>query len=311
MPRTDRRRFLEHTAAGLAACLVASGTVDGADLAPPIVDTHQHLWDLKRFRLPWLKADGPLLRSYLPEDYRKATAGLNVEKSIYMEVDVAPEQQVEEACAIVELIRSKTSPTVAAVISGRPASEGFEAYLEQFRHTPEIKGIRQVLHSPETPAGYCLDPKFVRGIRRLGAIGWSFDLCMRPEELRDGLKLVELCPETSFILDHCGNAPVFGDLAPWKTAIRALGKRKNLICKVSGIIASTQGRKWTPDDLAPVVNHVLDSFGPDRVVFGGDWPVCTLGAPYKVWVETLRELVRRPSRARPAQAVPRQRGASL
>ncbi len=286
--------------------MAGSGRVDGRecesggesrDVIQPIVDTHQHLWDLKRFRLPWLAAGGPLTRSYLSDDYRQATAGLNVVKSIYMEVDVAPEQQVEEAKAIVELIRSKSTPTVAAVISGRPASDGFAAYLKQFRDTPEIKGIRQVLHSSETPAGYCLAPKFVRGIQQLGEIGWSFDLCMRPAELRDGVKLIDACPGTWFILDHCGNAPLYEDLGPWKAAIVELAKRYRLICKVSGIVASTQGRKWKPDDLAPVVNHILDSFGPDRVIFGGDWPVCTLGSTYKGWVDALQTIVHdRPAR---------------
>ena len=77
------------------------------------------------------------------------------------------------------------------------------------------------------------------------------------------------------------------DLTPWKRQIAARGPRSNASCKVSGIVASTRGRTWTPDDLAPFINHVLDEFGPDRVVFGGDWPVCTLGAPLAGWVKGL------------------------
>lgn len=294
-PTTDRRRFLKRTAA-LAAALAAPGAprgVGAADDGPPIIDTHQHLWDLAKFRLNWLAPDSKLNRSFTPDDYRKATEGLNVVKAVYMEVDVVPAQEVEEARTLIALCRSKTTPTVAAVISGRPASDGFKAYLARFQDAPEIKGVRQVLHSAETPPGYCLDPKFVAGIRALGEAGLSFDLCMRPAELRDAARLVDACPDTRFILDHCGNADVLAkDRSAWKADLADLARRDRVVCKVSGILASTQGRPWTPDDLAPIVNHVLDSFGPDRVMFGGDWPVCTLGGTFRQWVEALRTIVR-------------------
>lgn len=292
----NRRRFLGHGAVVSVALAASSGSVVPAAEPgePAIIDTHQHLWDLKRLRLAWLDSSKSktLNRSFLPEDYRRATAGLNVVKSVYMEVDAAPAHQEVEARWIVDLIKGRQTKTVAAVISGRPASTGFKDYLGQFRDVPEIKGMRQVLHSGETPAGYCLDPKFVRGIRLLGEIGWSFDLCMRPGELLDGAKLALDCPGTSFILDHCGNAPVFGDREGWKTDVAEVAERKNVVCKVSGIVASTAGKTWTPDDLAPIINHVLNVFGPDRVVFGGDWPVCTLGASYRQWVEALRTVVK-------------------
>jgi L-fuconolactonase len=116
---------------------------------------------------------------------------------------------------------------------------------------------------------------------------------MRPGELRDGAKLAEACPGTRFILDHCGNASVFGgDLATWKKDIAAVAARPNVCGKISGIVASTKGQAWQPDDLAPIINHVLEVFGPDRVVFGGDWPVCLLGSPLAGWVGALLEVVR-------------------
>lgn len=289
-PRT-RREFLGGAAA--AALAVGAARADSPVPPQPIVDTHQHLWDLTRFRLPWLAAEPKLNRTFWTQDYQRATEGLNVVKAVYMEVAVDPSQQAREAEGVVELIRGRTSVTAAAVISGRPASEGFAAYLDRFKNTPEIKGLRQVLHGPETPPGYCLAPEFVRGIRRLGEVGWSFDLCVRPAELRDAAKLVDACPGTNFVLDHCGNAEVFTkDRSAWKADIAEVARRDRVVCKVSGIVASTKGRRWTPDDLAPIVNHVLDVFGPDRVVFGGDWPVCTLGASLAQWVGALEAVVR-------------------
>jgi L-fuconolactonase len=259
----------------------------------PIIDTHQHLWDLTRFRLPWLKESKTLARSFLMDDYLKAAEGLGVVKSVYMEVDVEPAQHRAEADYVIDLCRRRVGPLIGAVIGGRPASDGFLDDLVRYKDEPTIKGMRQVLHGAGTPPGYCLDPKFIRGIRLLGERGLSFDLCMRSGELRDAAQLVDACPGTSFILDHCGNPSVRAkDLTAWRSDIARLAERKNIVCKVSGIVASAAPGPWTPDDLAPIVNHVLSAFGPDRVVFGGDWPVCTLAATLRQWVEALREIVR-------------------
>jgi predicted TIM-barrel fold metal-dependent hydrolase len=261
----------------------------------PIVDTHQHLWDLKKFKLGWIKpSEDPLNRSYLPSDYAEATKGLNVVKTVYMEVDVIPEQQVAEAEYVLGLINKGDTPMVAAVLSGRPNSDGFKAYIDRFKAEKSIKGIRQVLHGDDTPRGYCLDEKFVKGVQYLGENGKSFDLCMRAPELTDAAKLIDACPGTKFILDHCGNEPVHNkDHSKWMADIATVAKRGDrVVCKVSGIVASAKGGLWTSDDLAPIVNHVLDTFGPDRVMFGGDWPVCTLAATYQQWVTALKSIVK-------------------
>ena len=131
-----------------------------------------------------------------------------------------------------------------------------------------------------------------------------FDLCLRPAELGDAVKLVDQCPGTQFILDHCGNADFYvvaglGNVGAetlhtrqqWMDDIRALADRPNVVSKISGIIARARPGDWTASDLAPTINHCLDSFGPDRVVFGGDWPVCTLGAPYASWVNALKLVI--------------------
>jgi len=256
------------------------------------VDTHQHLWDLTKFRLPWLKEGDVFNKSHVMSDYLKATAGLNVVKTVYMEVDVAPEQQTEEAEYVTGLCQRADNPMAAAVISGRPASDGFAKYISQFKDSFYIKGVRQVLHGDTTPPGYCLDDKFIKGIRLLGEMGKSFDLCMRAKELPDAAKLIDACPGTRFILDHCGNADVKEkDRSQWQKDMRDIAKRKNVVCKVSGIVASAEPGKWTAADLAPIVNHTLTAFGPDRVMFGGDWPVCTKAATYKQWVEALKTII--------------------
>jgi L-fuconolactonase len=257
----------------------------------PIIDTHQHLWDLSRFRLPWITEDSPLGRDYLMQDYLRETEGLGVAKTVYMEVDVDPVQQMEEAEYVIRLCGQNDNPMAGAVISGRPASDEFEAYIRRFADSPYIKGVRQVLHG-SAPPGYCLTPEFVRGIRLLGDLGLSFDICIRPGELPDAAKLADLCPDTRFILDHCGNANVQEkDRSQWDGDIAEVARRENVVCKISGIVASARPGAWGPEDLSPIILHCAQVFGPDRILFGGDWPVCMLAATLRQWVEALRQIV--------------------
>lgn len=270
----------------------------------PIIDTHQHLWDLTRFNLPWLVDEEAINRSYLTSDYLAATKDANVVKAIYMEVDVAADQKIAEAEHLIELCANDNNPTVGAVISGDPGTDCFAEYITAYRNNPAIKGVRQVLHVPDCAPGYCLSDEFVAGVTLLGEIEMSFDLCMRPTELMDAAKLATLCPATQLILDHCGNADphiVDGTRADneeafshtrqqWLDDMATVAKQSNVVCKVSGIVARAQPG-WQPANLAPTVNHCLDTFGPDRVIFGGDWPVCTLGATYQEWVSALREII--------------------
>ncbi len=293
-----RRDFLATAAVGPAAL---AGSAKDTPAMTPIVDTHQHLWDPPKTKLAWLKPETPegkiLGHPFTPTEYAAATAGRNVAKAVYMEVDVVPDQQQAEADYVTELCKGGKTTTVAAVVSGRPNSDGFAKYAGQFKGSKYVKGLRQVLHVDSTPAGYALDPKFVKNLQLLGDLGLSFDLCVRPAELPDFGKLVDLCPNTRFILDHCGNADLKHTPAQreqWKKDMAAIATRKNLVGKVSGFVASAPARgKWTTDDLAPVINHTLDVFGPDRVMFGGDWPVVLLGAnSYGDWLAALQTVVK-------------------
>jgi predicted TIM-barrel fold metal-dependent hydrolase len=305
---STRRQFLSTSAAAAAAVALqepinAAVTSATEDIA--IVDTHQHLWDLSQVQPPWLSGAPKILsQTYGLAEFAKATEGLNVVQAVYMEVDVAPEDQVKEADTLIEICRSKKGPTVAAVISGRPGQESFAPYIRRYAKEKEIKGVRQVLHAETAEKAFCLQPQFVASVKLLGELGLSFDLCMRPGELSDGLALAKKCPGTRFIVDHCGNAdpavflknaapsdPPGHDPQKWRDDIKALAGQENVICKISGIIARAPKGVPYVDALAPVVNHCLDSFGPDRVIFGGDWPVCLLGGSYKDWVTSLKQII--------------------
>jgi len=273
----------------------------------PLIDTHQHLWDLEKFKLAWVEGLPPLNKSHLIGDYMAVTKEANVAQAIYMEVDVDPAQRIAEAEYVFELCAQADNPMAGAVISADPAADDFQTHLNQVKGNPYLKGIRQVLHVPDRKAGACLADAFVKGVQWLGEQGLSFDICMRPAELTDGVQLVARCPDTQFILDHCGNpdpkivngadpgpqnaGDIFWHTAKqWKQDIVAYAEHENVVCKLSGIVARAPAG-WTAADLAPIINHCIDSFGPDRVIFGGDWPVCTLVATYQEWAAALREII--------------------
>ncbi len=272
----------------------------------PILDTHQHLWDLSRFELPWVAGVESLNRSFLVEHYLAAVDGLNVTGTVYMEVDVTPQQRHAEADYVSSLCADDKQLMRAAVVGGRPGTSDFDEDIRRYAAAPHIRGVRQVLHGPDTPQGTCLQADFVRDIQALGQVDLSFDICVRPAEISDAIKLAESCPDTLLIVDHCGNAdphvvadntdqveagnPFSHTAAQWRRDMETLGKKSNVVCKISGIVARAQPG-WSAATLAPTVDHCIDTFGPDRVVFGGDWPVCTLGATYAEWATALRQIV--------------------
>jgi len=273
-------------------------------LKHPIIDTHQHLWDPERLNLPWLAGAGPHLnRKNAIEQYQAAVEGLPVAAAIYMEVNAAPDQKLREAKQVRRLIEAGTHVTAAAILSADPGKENFRESVDLFEDQPWVKGYRQVLHGRSTPPGYCLKARFINNCRHLGSTGKTFDLCMRSAELKDAARLVEACPETRFVLDHCGNAdpkaffapddPRRGsapqDAARWKEAMTQLARHPNVTCKISGIIARVPPQ-WTPDDLRPIVEHCAEAFGEDRIVFGTDWPVCSAGGTARQWIEALHEI---------------------
>ena len=274
---------------GLSSTLKASRS----ETVIPVIDAHQHLWDISKFKLPWLPNDGVLARSYSIDDYKKHTQGLNIVNTVYMEVDVDPSQQLLEAEDVSRLCQVPDSRMKGAVISGRPGSRQFKEYISKISTLNGIKGLRQVLHVPTTPPGFCLSNDFIEGVRLLGSKGLSFDLCVKHSELGNVSLLIDECPDTVFILDHCGNPDLKEkDLSPWKRGLESVAKRKNVVCKVSGFLASAPAfGKWSIEQIAPIVNYTLDIFGPDRVMFAGDWPVVLLAASFADWIGAVRQIV--------------------
>jgi L-fuconolactonase len=290
----NRREFIG------AAARAVSGVPAAAEPEPPeITDAHVHVWDLKRLKLPWIKPDdGVLHRDYTARDYAAATAGLNVTKAVYVEVAADPSQQAAEAEAIAALCESGKTPFVAAVVGGDPGGDGFAAYLDRLKDRASIKGVRHAWRK-----GMGKDGRFIAGLRALGERGMTFDLQLSRDRWQEAADAARQCPRTRFVVDHCGalDPGWFGvDVArpdarraardAWREGMAALAERTNVWCKVSGVAESGRRGAATGHAVSAIVDECVGLFGEDRVMFGGNWPVCLIGIELREWVDAVRRV---------------------
>ena len=254
-----------------------------------IVDTHQHLWDLDLFHYSWLDSLPALNRSFRMPDYLEAAKGLNVVKSVHLEADVDVPYMLDETRHLLALADQLDNSLAGIVACGRPESKDFRSYLDKIAGHPRLKGIRRVLHTQPDEVGQ--GATFINNVAALSTYGLSFDLCVLARQLPIAINLVSKCPDVVFILDHCGVPQVKErNLDPWRSYIADIAQFPNVCCKISGLVAYADPERWTAEDLRPFVEHAIASFGWDRLLFGSDWPVCTLSASYQQWVEALRAI---------------------
>lgn len=251
-----------------------------------IIDTHLHLVDQARLRYPWLDAVPALNRDWSLETYWREAESAGIERALHMEVDVdAADQDAETAW-----VTSLGPPVVGAIASCRPESADFPRQLERIAAHRTVRGLRRILHTSPDELG--LAPLFAENLRRLPSYDLTFDLCVLARQLPVAAALARACPDTSFVLDHCGVPDVKARaLDPWRADIERLAALPNVACKISGVVAYADPEGWTVADLRPFVEHCIASFGWDRVVWGSDWPVCTQTADLRRWVEATHQLL--------------------
>jgi len=257
----------------------------------PIVDTHLHVWDPARLRYPWLDQSELLNRPHLPADYNRACGPVRVEKMVFVQAECEFAQYQAEADWVAEL--AAEDPRIEGIVSWAPLERGRAARpeLERLASNGLVRGIRRIIQFEPDPE-FCLRTDFVEGVRMLAEFGMSFDICITHHHLPNTVELVRRCPNVRFILDHIGKPDIKHHvLDPWRGHVRKLASMGNVWCKMSGLVTEADHRQWTPDDLRPYIDHVLDAFGWHRVMFGGDWPVVCQAAEYVRWVEVLLEAV--------------------
>ena len=250
----------------------------------PILDTHLHLIYPDRFSYPWLAGAHTLNRPWTLESYLSEAGPLGIEAALHMEVDVDEKDIEAESRFVVGL-----DGIVGAIAACRPENPDFARQLDVLAALPGVRGLRRILH--QAPDTLSQTAHFAESIRRLAARDFSFDLCVRHDQLPIGQSLVDRCPDVTFVLDHCGAQDItVGNFSPWREHIAEIARRPNLNAKVSGIIAYA-GKDWTLDAIRPYVEHIIECFGWDRVVWGSDHPVVTLGGSLTDWVTATREII--------------------
>jgi predicted TIM-barrel fold metal-dependent hydrolase len=249
----------------------------------PIVDTHLHLVYRDRLCYPWLAGVASLNRDFAYETYAVEARRCGVTDALHMEVDVEPDDIELETRNVEGLAGQPHSLLRGAISSCRPEDDAFPAFLERQLADPFVKGFRRVLHV--APDDLSESVTFRTNIKRLAEAARPFDLCVRPDQIGKAIALADLAPSVQFVLDHCG-VPAIKDRAehPWREHIAEIARRPNVTVKVSGVVAYAEPETWAVDDIRPYVEYAIESFGWDRVVWGSDWPVCTLTASLSIWV---------------------------
>lgn len=241
------------------------------------IDAHQHFWVPARGDYDWLdESAGPLLRVFGPDDLAPLLARAGVERTIL--VQAAPtEAEMEYLLGI-----ARTCPFVAGVIgwtdlSGVDAAERVAALSRD----PLLLGLRPMLQDLPDP-DWILRPSLVPALDAMAEVGLVFDALVRPRQLRVVVTLAARHPRLAIVLDHAGKPSIGSDLAGWRADVAALAARPNVSCKLSGLLTEAPPAADAAA-LAPVVEHLLDVFGPERLIWGSDWPVLTLAADYGRW----------------------------
>jgi L-fuconolactonase len=245
-----------------------------------IVDAHHHFWDPGRATYPFLTDElGAIRRRFGPEDLRPLLARTGVDRTILVQTRSDPGETREF------LVTAAETPFIGGVIGWVDLTDPEVGdAIAELRAGPaggKLVGIRHQVHDESDP-DWLARPDVRRGIGAVGSAGLVYDLLVRSRELPAALATVRALPEVRFVIDHLAKPAIAsGALQPWADLLRPFGATANVWCKVSGMVTEADWAAWRPDDLVPYVRHVVETFGPDRLMFGSDWPVCLLAASYE------------------------------
>lgn len=255
-----------------------------SNAALPIVDTHLHLWDLDELDYPWLQGENNALgRNFLLPDFNEASAGMPISKMVFIECARLPEQYLQEVAWVEK--QAHKDPRISGMVAYFPLEKGnaVKKAFEELKERKIVRGIRKSLMADH--------PEFISGMEMMSQSDLSYDLNVNTSQMDAALKLVRRFHHQTFILNHIGNPDIKGeDWKIWDHKMKSFATLENVNCKISGLITKANPQSWTIDDLLPYFNTVISTFGPDRIVFGGDWPVVLRAGTYRGWMKTFIEL---------------------
>ena len=248
------------------------------------VDAHQHFWRYDPQQYPWIGADTSLARDHLPESLADELRRCQLDGC----VAVQARQSFEETQWLLEL--SDQAPIIHGVVGWVDLrSERVAEQLEQASQHPKLVGVRHVVQD-EPEDNFMLGHEFQRGIAALAEFDLTYDILIYPRQLPAALRLAANFPDQPFVVDHLAK-PLIKDavLEPWASEIRDLAKHPHVMCKVSGMITEAKHKDWQPAEFVPYLDVVLHAFGPERLIFGSDWPVALLSGTYQQAYELAHE----------------------
>lgn len=240
------------------------------------IDAHQHFWDLKKFRYGWMQPDSPLHRDYLPEHLEPILIRNRFERSIVVQAH----QSVEEARWLLQL--ANQHEFIAGVVGWVDLTDPHVGtVLDDLQRDPKFVGVRHLVQD-EPDTRWLLRNDVIRGLRELARRGIPYDLLLFPVHLQLAPLLAERVPELRMVIDHIAKPRIAEGLFDgWAQDMEAAAAVPHLYCKLSGMITEAEWKQWNAAQLRPYVQHVLKLFGPERLMFGSDWPVCTLAGTWK------------------------------
>ncbi|MEU6510706.1 MULTISPECIES: amidohydrolase family protein [unclassified Streptomyces] len=263
--------------------------------AQVLVDAHHHVWNLDVRPQPWLDEPGhePLRRNFSSHALRSAATRPIAGRRLTSTVVVQCITSVPETRDLLALADS--DPLIGAVVGWADlASPAIGDVLDDLRTGSAGRYLRAVRHivQGESDPHWLQRPDVERGLRAVGERGLGYDLLIRSHQFPQAVRLAERLPDLPLVLDHAGKPPIARqDLADWERGVRRLAAHPQVRCKVSGLVTEADHEKWTVDDIRPVWEVLLAAFGPDRLMFGSDWPVCVLAGGWDRWAATVGELL--------------------
>jgi L-fuconolactonase len=249
------------------------------------IDAHHHLWQYSPQEYGWISDSMSVLRrNFLPDDLRREIASVGIEGV----VSVQARQTLAETDWLLDL--ADRNEFIRGVVGWVPlVSESVRRDLERYSGRAKLKAVRHVLQD-EPDDNYVLREDFNRGLRMLKGFGLRYDILIFERHLPQAIELVDLHPDQVFILDHIAKPRIRDNaLLPWRDNLRELARRKNVFCKLSGVVTEADHRTWTPQQLRPYMEAALDAFGARRLMFGSDWPVCLLACGYRRWHDIVKD----------------------
>jgi L-fuconolactonase len=248
-----------------------------------VIDAHQHFWRYSAEEYGWINDEMAVLRrNFLPDDLMVELAGANVDGV----VTVQARQTLEETRWLLEL--AKGCRAMRGVVGWAPiAAAGFEASLDVLAAEPKLVGLRHVVQAE--PDGFLDGADFNRGVRGMHRCGLVYDVLIVERQLEEAIRFVDRHPQQIFVLDHVAKPKIAsGEIEPWRSRMRELSKRANVMCKVSGMVTEDSWPSWSIESLRPYLDVVVEAFGLGRLMAGSDWPVCLVASEYGRWWHVLR-----------------------